>query len=272
MSLADDPRVLRALTGPLRTLEHHDRVTSTNDVALERLREGPPGLVVVADAQTAGRGRAGRAWTDDLRGPDGPANLAVSTTWDTPGSGAELLPLAAGLAVVDAAAAVGITGSLKWPNDVLLGREPDERKAAGILVERHTVGGRDVAVIGCGLDVDWRGLEREGDAAAWTSFAEAAGGSIDRGEVLAALLEGLQRWVVAVSSDADALLRAYGAACVTVGRDVVTTWPDGRSVSGRAVELDGSGRLVIETGRERVVVRSGDIEHVRASGSRRDPG
>lgn len=261
-SLADAPAV-RTSVAASRTfgpVEHHERVGSTNDVARNRLAEGAaPGLVVVADRQTTGRGRAGRGWTDDLDGPDGPANLAVTATVAAPEGDAELTTLAAGLAVVEAYAGVVSDVGLKWPNDVLIGG----RKAAGILVERHDIGGRDVLLVGCGLDLDWRGVARTGDAAGWTSLAEASGGPVDRAEVLGALLTALGHHLDVLVRDPGALLATYRQRCVTIGSDVDVLLPRGDHLSGTAVAVDDRGRLVIDTGRERVEVLVGDVTHVR---------
>jgi len=270
-SLADAPAVREALaaSSTFGPLEHRHRVGSTNDVARSRLAEtAEPGLVVVADRQTTGRGRAGRSWTDDVDGPDGPANLAVTATLNAPGQNAELTSLATGLAVADAFAAVGaadgreIEVGLKWPNDVLLGG----RKAAGILIERHTIAGRDVLLIGCGLDLDWRGVARTGEAAGWISLAEAVGARVDRAQVLATLITALTRHLGVLAEDPRALLSSYRRRCVTIGSDVDVQLPRGEPLSGTAVGVDDRGRLVVDTGRERIEVLVGDITHVRSSG------
>jgi BirA family transcriptional regulator, biotin operon repressor / biotin---[acetyl-CoA-carboxylase] ligase len=240
-------------------LHHHTEVTSTNDVALECLRAGETvGVVVVADAQTAGRGRAGRGWTDAVQGPDGPANLAVTAT-TAPPARAGLLPLAAGLAVVDTFADAGAVARLKWPNDVLL----DDRKAAGILVERHDLPGGPFALLGCGLDLDWRGVERSGDATGWTSLAEELRGPVDRGAVLGGLLAHLDRRLAELEADPDGLLAAYRSVCATLGRSVRVLLPGDEERSGRATDLDADGHLVVATGSGRLVVHAGDVVHVR---------
>lgn len=262
MSLSGAPEVRAVLTspGPFHEVEHLARTGSTNDVARERLAAGAePGLVVVADRQTAGRGRAGRSWTDDVDGPDGPANLAVTATVPTPRSRASLLPLAAGLAVADAFGAAGASAALKWPNDVLLAG----RKACGILVERFPVGVHDHALIGCGIDVDWRGVGRDVDTSSWTSLAEETGRSIDRGWLLGRLLASLGDRVATVERDPDGLLAAYRQRCATLGRDVSAARPGGM-LTGRAIDVDADGCLVVDTGVERVIVSAGDVDHVRS--------
>jgi BirA family transcriptional regulator, biotin operon repressor / biotin---[acetyl-CoA-carboxylase] ligase len=266
-------RVAALLGGPLgwHSLVHLPEVTSTNDEVLARLRDGsPPGLVVVADHQTAGRGRLGRPWDDASAGATSGAevrSLTVSTAVALPEAHAGLVPLAVGLAVADTFRRAGTAPALKWPNDVLL-PTPDGglAKAAGVLVERHTVAGRDVLVIGTGLDLDWRHVDRTGDAATWTSVAEATGGEVDRGEVLADLLRGEAVWLRSLATDPVRLLGAYRDACATIGREVEVTLPDGEVLRGRAVDLDRDGRLVVDAADHgRVAVTAGDVRHVRPS-------
>ncbi|MEX0836608.1 MAG: biotin--[acetyl-CoA-carboxylase] ligase [Nitriliruptor sp.] len=253
--------------GPLgwHTLVHEPEVGSTNDVALAAVRDGtPPGLVVVADHQTAGRGRLGRPW-DDASSGDAVRSLTASSVVALPTANVSLVPLAVGLAVADALRRAGARPMLKWPNDVLLPRPGGGRaKAAGILVERHAVPQGEVLVIGTGIDLDWREVPRSGDADAWTSVAESAGRDVDRVSVLADLLRGLAVWLRSVPADPLRLLTAYRDACATVGTDVRVTFPDGEVLEGRAVDLDRDGRLVVESPvAGKVAVTAGDVEHVR---------
>jgi BirA family transcriptional regulator, biotin operon repressor / biotin---[acetyl-CoA-carboxylase] ligase len=261
--LARHPAVLAAIAGSGRwtQVSHLPEVSSTNDVALDRLRAGEPaGLVVVADAQTAGRGRAGRGWIDAVQGPEGPGNLAVTASVPVRSEAVGAVPLAAGLAVADAFRGAGASPTLKWPNDVLL----DDRKACGILVERHDLTGGSVLLVGCGLDLDWRGVPRDGDAAGWTSLAESLGGPVDRGEVLGALLVHLDRRLGVLERDPAALLAAYREVCATLDRPVRVVLPGGEQRTGVARDLDADGHLVVATAVGPLVVRAGDVVHVVA--------
>jgi BirA family transcriptional regulator, biotin operon repressor / biotin---[acetyl-CoA-carboxylase] ligase len=263
VELERDARVRALLEGSptWHTLIHQAEVTSTQDVALDLLRSGtPPGVVVAADAQRAGRGRLGRPWHDTVRGPSGPANLAVTATVPVPAHNLGLVPLAAGLAVAAAYRAAGTDPRLKWPNDVVL----EGRKAAGILVERHTVDGRALLLIGCGLDLDWRGVERHGDAAHWTSLAEVTGVEVDRPQVLVDLLGQLATLLGEVAAHPDRVLRAYRPLCATLGEVVRVERPGRAALHGEAVDLDTGGRLVVRTDVGRVVIDVGDVTHVRA--------
>jgi BirA family transcriptional regulator, biotin operon repressor / biotin---[acetyl-CoA-carboxylase] ligase len=257
-SLADHPRMSALLSGPLgwHTVEHLHEVGSTNDVVLDRARAGvPDGLVVVADHQTAGRGRGGHRWEDV---PADDASLLVSVLTAPPAAHTQLVSLAGGLAVADAVRRAGVRPELKWPNDVLI----DGRKCAGVLAERHRVGERDVLIVGLGLDLDWRGTDRTGEAAGWTSIAERTGEDVDRGEVLADLLRSLATWVRSVPNDPLRLLTTYRDACVTIGREVEVDLPDGTSLRGRGVDLDREGRLVVDTGERQLAVNAGDVRHL----------
>jgi BirA family transcriptional regulator, biotin operon repressor / biotin---[acetyl-CoA-carboxylase] ligase len=264
-------RVAALLGGPLgwHTVVHEAEVTSTNDAALQRVRDGvPPGLVVVADHQTAGRGRLGRPWADasDEAAAGGEVrSLTVSTVVALPDAHAGLVPLAVGLAVADALGRAGAAPALKWPNDVLLPvADGALAKAAGVLVERHALPQGEVLVIGTGIDLDWRHVDRSGEAAAWTSVAESTGRDVDRGDVLADLLRGQAVWLRSLATDPVQLLTSYRDACATIGGSVRVTFPDGEVLEGRAVDLDRDGRLVVEApGAAPVAVTAGDVEHVR---------
>ena len=260
MSLGSHPAVREALANSRQLAVHHhlETVTSTNDVALAAAREGQPlGIVVTADRQSAGRGRHGRGWTDDVSGPEGPGNLAVSVVVPVPARHAALAPLVTGLAVAASYRDAGAAPTLKWPNDVLL----NDRKAAGILVERHTAVDAEVLVIGCGLDLDWRGVQREKGTDGWTSLAESLGTGVDRGAVLASLLTALDGELTALASapEPHPILARYREACSTIGREVDVALPGGARLTGQAVDLDAEGLLVVDTGRERVSVRAGDV-------------
>lgn len=261
MDLPTD-RLRAQISGPSRWrhFEHHPEVGSTNDLAHERFREqGEPGVVVVTDKQTAGRGRSGRTWEDR---PEG--SLLVSFAVAAPPRGLTLVPLVTGLAVSDALRRHRAAVTLKWPNDILL----DERKCAGILVEHHLTGNGGgagapgVLVIGIGINLDWRGVERDGDAAAWTSVAEAVGEDVDRWDVLADVMRSLDTWLGEVAGDPTRLLASYQARCSTLGQRVEVTAP-GESFTGLARGLTPEGALIVDRDGQQVAVTAGDVVHVR---------
>ena len=259
--LATHERVVALIDGPVlwHHVDHRPEVGSTNDVALAAVHDGtPPGLVVVADHQTAGRGRSGRSWQDH-HGRRGTGSLLCTAVVAAPATGLTLVPLAAGLAVADAVRRQGGRPRLKWPNDVLL----DGRKTAGILVERHEVDAGPVLLVGMGVNTDWRGSERSAEQVGWTSVAETTGADVDRGGLLADLLRSLASWLRSLPEDPLALLATYRDACDTIGAAVRVSFPDGEVLTGRATDLDRDGRLVVATPHGAVAVNAGDIEHLR---------
>lgn len=257
-SQSPTPAVAALLDGPAlwHTLTHLPITTSTNDDAAGALKEGAgAGLVVVADHQTAGRGRRGRAWDDGGAG----SSLLLTAVIDAPARAATLLPLAAGVAVGDALRRRRIAAGLKWPNDILCETGGTPRKCAGILTEQHG----DHVLIGIGVDVDWRGVERTGEAEGWTSLAEALDADVDRWDLLVDILRALEAWIGDVARDPARLLAAYEVRCRTLGREVRVEIPDGSVLEGTASAIADDGALVVDTPAGRRAVTAGDVEHVR---------
>jgi BirA family transcriptional regulator, biotin operon repressor / biotin---[acetyl-CoA-carboxylase] ligase len=248
---------------PVRALEWHDAIDSTNRRALQLAAEGAPELhVVAADVQTAGRGRAGRSWT----APPG-SSLMLSLVVRPPVAPAALglLPLLTGLVLAETverflpAADVG----LKWPNDLLIRRDAGTawRKGAGILVEATA----DAAVVGVGVNVDWRATDRPAELAeVATSLAEVAGGDVDRWRLLAAFLGVFGNRYAAWCELPAAFLDGYRQRCVTLGQQVRAEGPGGRVLQGWATGLAASGALVVRTADDRTLeVAAGDVTHLR---------
>ena len=235
---------LRATTrfGDIRELAEID---STNGHLLELARAGAPeGVVVVADLQRQGRGRQGRRW--EARPGRG---LLVSVLLRPRGLDPErrfLATAALSLAAADACAAVaGVMPSVKWPNGLMV----DDRKLAGILAQADG----DAIVAGIGINVSWAP-----DGA--VSLAAASGRPVDRGELLAALLCGLEEWC----DRWDEVALAYPRRCATVGRRVRVELA-ARSLVGVAQGVDDRGwlRVAVEGGGEVVAVSAGDVVHLR---------
>lgn len=253
------PSELKALIdGPLGwyELDVHDEVASTNDLAAARIRDGrPAGVVIVADRQTAGRGRLDRSWVDHPG-----ASLLCSMTVPVPPSDATLVPLVVGVAAADAAKRAGAHVRLKWPNDLVT---EDARKLGGILVERHDGPTGPQLVVGVGINVDWRDVERSGESDQWTSLAELAGADVDRWSVLADLLRGVDAWIRDLLRGTHRAVEAYTAKCATLDRDVEVTTPDGTVLAGRATQLSKDGALVVEVDGQLLAISAGDVTHAR---------
>jgi len=243
--------------GPWRELEVVARTASTNADVSARARAGQPaGYVLIAEEQTAGRGRLDRSWQAPAR-----SSLLVSVLLrPEPGPGTwTLLPFVAGVAVAEAVRAVGaLSAELKWPNDVLV----DDRKLGGILVERVD----SAVVIGIGLNVSLRAGELPVPTA--TSVA-LAGGVADREvlakEVLRALARRYEAWQAAGGASSS-ILPAYREICATIGWNVTVQLPGGERVDGLVSAVDDTGRLVVMSDDGATSVSAGDVVHVRRAG------
>ncbi len=249
------------------SLDVVETVGSTNSALAERVRQGtaPQGTVLVAEEQTAGRGRLERGWTAPAR-----SGIFVSVVLE-PAAPAERwgwLPLLTGVAAASALArTAGIDTLLKWPNDLLTEIDDEERKIGGILAERV---GEGMLIVGLGLNVSLREDELPVPGAGSLALAGAPGQ--DRDPLLRALLRSLELWYGRWSAaDGDpaacGLQEAYAAGCATLGRAVRAELPGGESLTGEAVAVDGDGRLVLATeGGMQRPVGAGDIVHLRPAG------
>jgi BirA family biotin operon repressor/biotin-[acetyl-CoA-carboxylase] ligase len=240
---------------------------STNRVVLDLARAGEPeGNVVVADHQTAGRGRLGRVWQAPPR-----ASLLVTALLrpTLPVTDMHLVTIAAALAAADACSAVaGVRPGLKWPNDLVVESDGATRKLAGLLAESIVEGGRISAVVlGMGLNVQWPADLPADLADIATALNHEAGHDVDRDEVLHAWLANLgSRYARLVApGGVDALLAGFRVACVMLGREVRVEMPDA-PLLGTAVDVTREGHLVLETAEGRRVVSAGDVVHVRTTG------
>ncbi len=244
-----------------QTIRYHPRVGSTNDLAREQAEAGAPeGLLVLAEEQTAGRGRQGRRWEAPF-GSSLLCSLLLRPTFLPPERAFSLTILAC-LAVARAVEReTGLRPELKWPNDLLLGG----RKVCGILVELGGAAGRMAwAVLGWGLNVnvDFRATLLEGTA---TSLAAEAGRPLERLPLLRACLEALETGYEKLRSGGESLLREWRGRLVTLGRPVEVVAPEGH-FSGRALDVDAAGALLVERADGRVArVLAGDVS-VREEG------
>jgi BirA family biotin operon repressor/biotin-[acetyl-CoA-carboxylase] ligase len=238
---------------------------STNQLAGERARAGATeGLVVAADHQVAGRGRLDRTW-------ETPAGTAVTFSLvlrpSVPPASWPWLPLLVGHNVAKALTAHGYDARVKWPNDVLL---DGDRKVAGILVERVETPDGPAAIVGVGINVAMDADELPVETATSLSIAAPDGADVpDRTQVLidavAAIREGYDVWQAGGELGTARLASSYRAQCATLGRDVRVDLPGGGELTGRAVDVDDDGRLVVETAGGPERVGAGDVVHVRAT-------
>ena len=303
MRAAETPHFRSVESTRFTDVEWHDEIGSTNTELLDRARRGAPeGMVLIADLQTAGRGRRGRRWTAPpgtslmmsvlLRPPPGPL----------PPARAALVTLAVALAAVDACEQTsGIRPQLKWPNDLVVagsagaGSDDDragrpDRKLAGILAESISTGGVLAAlVVGMGLNTGWPEVPAELEGIA-TSLNLESGAPVDRTLLARRVLEGLEArygMLCRIGDGADpggsaaAVLDEARRNSATLGRRVrisfdaaaghapsgrtaVEAPPDGRSLEGVASDLDAEGRLLVtdDAGATHTVA-VGDVIHLR---------
>jgi len=259
----------RALVGPDRMwtsvrVVRETGSTNSDLVAQAAAGEAAAGAVLVAEEQTAGRGRLDRSWSAPARSGIFLSMLLRPGDLGVPRERWSWLPLLTGVAAASALSRTAEVGvRLKWPNDLLVTVDGTERKLGGILAELAG----DAVVVGIGLNVSLRAEELPVPTAG--SLLLAGAGVIDRETLLRALLRTFadlyQDWCsVAGHSEASGLRPAYAAQCATIGRPVRVELPGGRELLGEAVGVDGDGRLVVRAadGVEQAVA-AGDVVHVR---------
>jgi BirA family biotin operon repressor/biotin-[acetyl-CoA-carboxylase] ligase len=219
-------------------------VASTNSFLRDLAAKGAPEwTTVIADAQTAGRGRLGKPW---LSPPD--VNLYVSVLFRPSIAPREATGFAfvGPLALADAIEAEGLDATIKWPNDVLVGG----KKVGGILAECATIENRiDYVLIGFGVNLNVthgalrEGLGNSGHAA--SSLSECLGREIDRNAFAAALLNQLAAWVAVYRERGPApLIAAWRDRDILTGRRVQIR-DEGPSYMGRVVGVDAEGHLLL---------------------------
>jgi BirA family biotin operon repressor/biotin-[acetyl-CoA-carboxylase] ligase len=225
---------------------------STNADLLARAATLRQPLLLIAENQTAGRGRAGRSWLSSAGG-----SLTFSLAWHFAGGPQHLsgLPLAVGVALAETLARLGVQVQLKWPNDLL----KDGNKLAGILIE--TQAGNDAgtwAVIGIGLNLVMpdeleQQIGRPIAAVPWLA-------QMDRDTLVAALLDGL---AAALREFAHAGFGPFAARWNLRHAwqgDLVTIIDRGEVLhEGVAAGVDDAGRLLLDTASGRLAIVAGDV-------------
>jgi BirA family transcriptional regulator, biotin operon repressor / biotin---[acetyl-CoA-carboxylase] ligase len=255
--------VRQALPAFYRPLEVLASVPSTMGRGAELAAAGAPeGATVVADQQTEGRGRLGRAW---LAPPGSSLLVTVLLRPAITREEAWLVVAAAGVALaeaVDLLAPSPLDAGLKWPNDL----ELRGRKAAGLLAEAHLNGANpDWVLLGMGVNVTQGAADLPPELAdRATSVTLAAGAPIDRATLLGAwgerFLAGYRRLA---GGQPGPLLAAYRQRLLTIGRRVRAERIGAEPVVGTAVDLTDAGALVVQTdGGARVPVLAADVQHL----------
>lgn len=232
-------------------VEYHESIDSTNRRARELAGEGAEDVVVLADAQTGGRGRLDRTWES----PPGGVWLSLLLRPDLPPAQVPVYTLAAAVATARAAQETGLDACIKWPNDVLVVTDDTERKLAGILTEMEGEADRvSWVIVGIGVNAN---IDVDDLPPGATSLREEVG-AIDR----RAFVQRLLMMFHELRDDPDAILSAWREHAHTLGRRVRIETPT-TSVIGEAIDVEPPGVLVVETAEGLVRVSAGDCEHLR---------
>lgn len=259
-------RALLTPAGPYAALDVVETVPSTNTALAAAARAGAPDrTVLVAEHQSAGRGRAARSWVAPAR--SGLALSVLLRPTEVPQARWSWLPLLVGVVLCRTVSTLGeIPVALKWPNDLLLGAH--RRKAAGILAEVVPPSPNDSAavVVGIGLNVTLRPDELPVPDA--TSLAIEQAACTDRDPLLRAVLRALdselRQWRQHRGDPITSGLReAYQQRCATLGEQVRVELPGQPELIGTAADVDAEGRLVVLVGEQRRALSVGDVTHIR---------
>jgi len=266
--LLEVPDTLTALeVGPLlatrelgRTLHHYDELDSTNVKAFELAHEGGfHGEVIVAEHQTAGKGRRGRVWVSP---PGKSLAMSVIVRPEIPPSRAPELTLVTAVALAETLRDSGVDARIKWPNDVQIAG----KKVAGILTELSADTERvHFVILGIGVNLNVPAAEFPAEIAEIaTSILAAKNQPVHRALFVAALLAKLESWLDVWTEQGFAPIRdAWKALTSTLGQEVVVR-TDGKELRGVAEDIDESGALLLRAGEKLERILSGDVEQLRA--------
>jgi BirA family biotin operon repressor/biotin-[acetyl-CoA-carboxylase] ligase len=234
-----------------RSLIYCTVTSSTQDVARREAEAGaPPGTVVVADEQTAGRGRLGRSWVS----PPG-QNLYLTVVLRPPRPPVAQLAMAAPLAVARAVEeTTPLRAGIKWPNDVWLGR----RKVAGVLIETEIRGDEVLySLVGIGVNVNMDIASFPELAEVATSLRHELGREVAREEVLAAILNHLEALLEGASP--EEVWRRWRERLITLGQQVRVSRGQ-EVIEGLAEDVDTQGHLLVRRPDGTLVaVEAGDV-------------
>ena len=248
-----------------RSLHLFEELASTNTTAFTLAGSGAiHGPAVLAEAQTAGKGRLGRHWISPPR-----LNIYCSLILNEPNISRHVswIPLVTGLALAEATRrSCNIEISLKWPNDLLCA----DKKIGGILCESSSHGSRlSTCIAGFGVNVNCRETDFPEDLRALaTSCYRVTRQSHDRNDLIAAMFNQLESWYDCVEEARfEHVRKSYAASCATLGREVEISCVAGEIIRGTAVDIGKDGALLVsavQEGKPRTLeIRAGDVQHLR---------
>lgn len=240
MPAGDFNEVAAAFPDPFR-LFYRDSVESTNDEARALGKAGATdGLVILAERQTAGRGRRGAAWFSP---PGESLAFSILIRPEEPKALWPRLALATGLAVAEGIESLGVSAGIKWPNDVWIGG----KKVCGILVEA----GQDFVVVGIGINVRASAFPPEVAAIATSLHLESTWNP-GLPETLAAIISRFAMRRRQIGAGFGEVIRGVNERCVLGGKRVSLVLPDGKRTGvvegiapgGELLLRDASGALL----------------------------
>lgn len=234
-----------------------EKIDSTNAYAKSIAEEAEEGTVILADEQSAGRGRFARSWISE---PGKNLLFSIILKPRLPADRIALLSLAAGIAVALAIEEVsGLKTDCKWPNDILI----DGKKVCGILAESSFARSAPISlIIGIGLNVNQLNFPKELQSTA-SSISLIAGKVFDRDLILNSILEQLELLYLRIGKDeSDYIIQSFKARCAMLGNDV-TIQSGNESIQGIASDIDRNGALMITTTKGIRKVLAGDVTFKR---------
>lgn len=243
-----------------------DTGSTNTDLAARAAAGAPEGAVLIAEEQSTGRGRLDRRWSAPARSGIFLSVLLRPGVSNVPKDNWGWLPLLAGVAAgASLSTASGVPIRLKWPNDLLVEIDGEERKTGGILAELADDG--RAVVLGMGINTSLRADELPVPTAASLTLAGAH--TVEREILVRALLRTFAELYVEWCADGGdpegtRLREAYRDQCATLGRTVRAQLPGGREVVGVASDVDRSGRLLLhDAAGEDHAVSAADVVHIR---------
>ena len=252
----------RSLGRPLHLFEE---LASTNVTAFMLANAGAAhGTAILAESQTAGKGRSGRHWVS-------PPHLNIYCSLILKNQRisrhASWLPLVTGLALSEATRrSCGLEILLKWPNDLLHA----EKKIGGILCESSSQGSQfSTCVVGFGMNVNCQETDFPEELRSLaTSCYQATRQYRDRNVLVADMFNHLENWYDRMEAGQfEHIRKSYAASCATLGQDVQVSFPERQPIYGTATDIGKDGALLVSTvqkGRSHTMeIRSGDVHHLR---------
>jgi BirA family biotin operon repressor/biotin-[acetyl-CoA-carboxylase] ligase len=241
-------------------IHHYETVSSTNDL-LRAMTGAPEFTVIVADEQTAGRGRRSRSWHSSAG--DG-LYLSLLLCPRNEKARLSLLSLAAAISVAETIREIPVRGvDIKWPNDLLI----HDHKVGGILIEGSSIGGQASRVIvGIGVNLNAKSFPSELAETATSIFLE-SGKLIDAVLFRDNLLDRIAEWYAIWNlGENGSIIRAWESLSSYARGRMVNVTTDGGEITGETCGLAEDGALIVRTpsGKEHRII-AGEVSRLRAS-------